>query len=72
MNKYLESIESMEQVGTDHYSQNTPNSSVLLEASLDAPFTTSTEFPIYENSTQSLDSYEAPKKVIVRIYRLRK
>lgn len=61
----------MEQVGTDHYSQNTPNSSVLLEASLDAPSTTSTEFPIYD-STQSLDSYEAPKKVIVRIYRLRK
>lgn len=35
MNKYLESIESMEQVGTAPYKQSAPDSAVVLEVSSD-------------------------------------
>lgn len=62
----------MEQVGTSLYEQNIPDSTVILQASLDAPITTSTEISIHEDSTQSTSLYEAPKKVSIRIYRLRK
>lgn len=37
MNKYLESIESMEQVGTAPYKQSAPDSAVVLEVSSDTP-----------------------------------
>lgn len=72
MNKYLESIESMEQVGTAPYKQSPPDSAVVLEMSSDAPSMTYAEPPAYEEIIQDSVSYTAPQKVIIRRYRLRK
>ena len=72
MNKYLESIESMEQVGTAHYKQSPPDSAVVLEMSSDTPSMTYAEPPAYEEIIQDSVSYTAPQKVIIRRYRLRK
>lgn len=72
MNKYLESIESMEQVGTAPYKQRPPDSAVVLEMSSDTPSMTYAEPPAYEEIIQDSVSYTAPQKVIIRRYRLRK
>ena len=72
MNKYLESIESMEQVGTAPYKQSAPDSAVVLEESSDTPSMTYAEPPAYEEIIQDSVSYTAPQKVIIRRYRLRK
>lgn len=72
MNKYLESIESMEQVGTAPYKQSPPDSAVVLEMSSDTPSMTYAEPPSYEEIIQDSVSYTAPQKVIIRRYRLRK
>ncbi len=73
LNKYLESIESMEQVGTGLYEQSTPDSTAVLEVSSDTPSMTYAESPAYyEEIIQDSVSYSAPQKVIVRRYRLRK
>ena len=72
MNKYLESIESMEQVGTAPYKQSPPDSAVELEMSSDTPSMTYAEPPAYEEIIQDSVSYTAPQKVIIRRYRLRK
>lgn len=52
MNKYLESIESMEQVGTAPYKQSPPDSAVVLEMSSDTPSMTYAEPPAYEEIIQ--------------------
>ena len=73
MNKYLESIQSMDAVGTGIQGQIAPDSTVVLEVSSEPPATTyvkPTDFD--ENITQEFVSYSAPQKVIVRTYRLRK
>ena len=72
MNKYLESIESMEQVGTAPYKQSAPDSAVVLEVSSDTQSMTYAEPPAYEEIIQDSVSYTAPQKVIIRRYRLRK
>ena len=72
MNKCLESIESMEQVGTAPYKQSPPDSAVVLEMSSDTPSMTYAEPPAYEEIIQDSVSYTAPQKVIIRRYRLRK
>lgn len=72
MNKYLESIESMEQVGTAPYKQSPPDGAVVLEVSSDTPSMTYAEPPAYEEIIQDSVSYTAPQKVIIRRYRLRK
>ena len=72
MRKYLESIESMEQVGTAPYKQSPPDSAVVLEMSSDTPSMTYAEPPAYEEIIQDSVSYTAPQKVIIRRYRLRK
>lgn len=72
MNKYLESIESMEQVGTGLYEQSTPDSTAVLEVSSNTPSMTCAESPSYEEIIQDSVSYSAPQKVIIRRYRLRK
>ena len=72
MNKYLESIESMEQVGTAPYKQSPPDSAVVLEMSSDTPSMTYAEPPAYEEIIQDSVSYTAPQKLIIRRYRLRK
>ena len=72
MNKYLESIESMEQVGTAPYKQSAPDSAVVLEVSSDTTSMTYAEPPAYEEIIQDSVSYTAPQKVIIRRYRLRK
>lgn len=71
-NKYLESIESMEQLGTGLYEQSTPNSTAVLEVNSDTPSMTYAESPAYEEMIQDSVSYLAPQKIIVRRYTLRK
>ena len=73
MNKYLESIQSMDVVGTGMQGQIAPDSAVVLEVSGEPPgitYVNPTDFD--ENITQESVSYSAPQKVIVRTYRLRK
>lgn len=73
MNKYLESIKSMEAVGTGMQMQPVPDSEVVLQVSSEPPATTYVEAPAFsEEITQEFVSYSAPQKVIVRTYRLRK
>jgi len=73
MGKYLESIQSMDSVGTGFYEPLTPDSTIIIEVSGEAPFTTAVEPPTYaESISQDSVSYSAPQKVIVRTYRLRK
>lgn len=72
MNKYLESIESMEQVGTSLYKQSTPDSTAVLEVSSNTPSMTYAESPAYEEIVQDSVFYSAPQKVIIRRYKLRK
>ena len=71
MSKYLESIQSMDTVGTSFYEPVTPDSTIIIEASGEAPLTTAIEPPTYAEAINSV-SYSAPQKVIVRTYRLRK
>lgn len=72
LNKYLESIESIEQVGTGLYEQSTPDSTAVLQMNSDTPSMTYAESSTYEEIIQDSVSYSAPQKVIVRKYRLRK
>ena len=73
MNKYLESIKSMDYAGTGVQEQIIPESTPILEMSGDAPATTSVEPPTSgEEISQDFISYSAPQKVVVRKYRLRK
>lgn len=80
MNKYRESIESIEKFGNSlydqekfgagFYEQSIPNDVAVLDAGADAPSTTSIESFVHEDSTQSLSSYETTPKMIVKKYRL--
>lgn len=73
MNKYLESIQSLEDIGTSVYGQAPPNSTPVLEVSGETPTTTYVEPPSFtEEINQDSVSYSAPQKVIVRTFRLRK
>lgn len=73
MNKYLESIKSMDYAGTGVQEQIIPESTPILEMSGDAPATTYVEPPTSgEEISQDFISYSAPQKVVVRKYRLRK
>ena len=73
MNKYLENIQAMENVGIGAQEQAEPDSEVVLQVSSEPPSTTYVEPPaLDENITQESVSYSAPQKVIVRTYRLRK
>ena len=73
MNKYLESIESMDAVGTGIQAQPPSDSVVVVQVSSEPPATTYVEEPAFsEQITQEFVSYSAPQKVIVRTYRLRK
>lgn len=74
MNKYLQSIESLESRGTSVQSGHVlPESMSILEIGEQAPITTCGEIqsPIEETSRENV-SYVAPQKVIVRTYILRK
>lgn len=73
MNKYLESIQSMDAVGTGIQVQEVPSSSVVLQVNSEPPTTTYVQpSALDENITQESISYSAPQKVTVRTYRLRK
>lgn len=73
MSKYLESMESMEDAETGLYKQKVPESTVILNVSTDIPSMTYAEQPgDGDEINQDTVSYTAPKKVIVRTYRLRK
>lgn len=73
MSKYLESIQSMENTGTSLYEHVAPDSTIIIEASGEAPSTTAVEPPAYADTiSQDSISYSAPQKVIIRTYRLRK
>lgn len=73
MSKYLESMESMEDAETGLYKQKVPESTVVLDMSTDTLSMTYAEQPAYVGEiSQDIVSYTAPKKVIVRTYRLRK
>lgn len=73
MNKYLDNIESMETAGTKVHMQSPPDSAVVLQINSEPPTTTHAGSPdSIEDNIQELDSYSTPKKVTVRIYRLRK
>lgn len=73
MNKYLESIQSLDSAGTSVQGQALPDSTPVLEMSGEAPSLTYIEPPAFtEEISQDTVSYSAPQKVIVRKYRLRK
>ena len=73
MNKYVESIKSLDSTGTSIRGQTLPDSTPILEMSGEAPSLTYIEPPVLtEEISQDSVSYSAPKKVIVRTYRLRK
>lgn len=73
MDKYLDSIQSIESAGTGVQEQVVPKSTPILEISGDVPKTTYAESPISsEEIGQDFTPYSAPQKVIVRNYRLRK
>lgn len=73
MNKYLESIQSLDSTGTSVQGQALPDSTPVLEMSGEAPSLTYIEPPVFtEEISQDTVSYSAPQKVIVRKYRLRK
>lgn len=73
MNKYLESIQSLDFAGTSVQGQALPDSAPILEMSGEAPSLTYIEPPGFaEEISQDSVSYSAPQKVIVRKYRLRK
>lgn len=73
MNKYLESIQSLESIGTSIQGQVLPDSTPILELSGETPTVTYIEPPTFtEEINQDSVSYSAPQKVIVRTYRLRK
>ena len=73
MNKYLESIQSLDAVGTGMQVQKAPDSSIVLQVSSELPATTYVTPSAFDESiTQVSISYSAPQKVIVRTYRLRK
>lgn len=73
MNKYLESIQSLDSAGTSVQGQALPDSTPVLEMSGEAPSLTYIEPPVFtEEISQDTVSYSAPQKVIVRKYRLRK
>lgn len=73
MNNYLESIKSTEDSGTGVNNQIELESTVILDINENAPSDTYAEYPIYEEECgRDVPSYAAPKKVIVRTYRLRK
>ena len=73
MNKYVESIQSLDAVGTSVCEQVLPEKTPILEMSGDAPATTYLDSPPFiEEISQESVSYSAPQKVKVRTYRLRK
>lgn len=73
MNKYLESIQSLDSAGTSVQEQALPDSTPVLEMSGEAPSLTYMEpLAFTEEISQDIVSYSAPQKVIVRNYRLRK
>lgn len=69
MSDYLESIKTLDLVGTSVKTQGTP----VLEISGEVPAMTYVEPPTFpEKINEEAISYSAPSKVIVRTYRLRK
>lgn len=73
MNKYMESIQSLDSAGTSVQGQALPDSTPVLEMSGEAPSLTYIESPVYtEEISQDTVLYSAPQEVIVRKYRLRK
>ena len=73
MNKYLESIQSIDNIGTSLKEQAPPSNTVILEVSGDLPASTFADMPIYPAEIKQGEApYSAPQKVIVRTYRLRK
>lgn len=72
MNKYLESIQSLNSAGTSVQGQALLDSTPVLEMSGEAPSQTYIEPPVFEEISEDSVSYVAPQKVIVRKYRLRK
>lgn len=72
MNKYLESIQSLDSAGTSVQGQDLLDSTPVLEVSGEAPSLTYIEPPVFEEISEDSVSYAAPQKVIVRKYRLRK
>lgn len=73
MNNYLESIQSLDAIGTGMQVQNAPESAIVLQASNEPPATTYATPSVFDDSiAQESVSYSAPQKVIVRTYRLRK
>lgn len=73
MNKYMESIQSLDSAGTSVQGQALPDSTPVLEMSGEAPYLTYIESPVYtEEISQDTVLYSAPQEVIVRKYRLRK
>lgn len=73
MNKYLESIQSLDSAGTSVQGQALPDSTPILKMSGETPSLTYIEAPVFaEEISQDSVSYSAPQKVIVRKYRLRK
>ena len=73
MNKYLESIQSLDSAGTGVQEQILKAITSILEMSGEAPSLTYIEPPVFtEEISQDSGSYSAPQKVIVRKYRLRK
>jgi len=72
MSNYLENIQSMESVGTSIQNDALPSSSIILETSGDAPTLTSVQPSVAEKIIPDTALYSAPKKVIIRTYRLRK
>ena len=73
MSNYLESIKSLDSVGTSIQEQAMPDSTPILEMSGETPTTTCIDIPTPIDAIgQDAISYSAPQKVIVRTYRLRK
>lgn len=73
MNKYLESIQSLEDVGTSACGQVLSDSTPVLEVNGEAPPMTYVVPPSFqEEISQDSVSYSAPQIVIVRTFRLRK
>ena len=73
MNKYLDSIQLLESVGTGVSGQAPPDIIPVLEMSGDAPTITYASPSTFSDEIgQDSISYSAPQKVIVRTYRLRK